>query len=191
MANPCPPSAVDITTQSLPLGMQGGFTAHIGGVAVDDRFVYATHGLHDPDILNSPPGVGHLVVIDRAAFGDPNAAPVRVPVGFDPHSVAVNPNNGGVYVVNCGHVDENGSGGYSLSVVRRAPGTSQWAQQAQLALPFGLVDVAVNTGRPTASTCPTGASAGSTSSTGLTTPSSRRSATRSTRRTRSTRWGWL
>lgn len=111
MASPCPPITADLATHSLPLGTQIGFTAHVGGVAVDDRFVYATHGLHDPNIPNSPPGVGHLAVIDRAAFGSPNVPPARVPVGFDLRSVAVNPNNGSVYVVNRGHADANGSGG--------------------------------------------------------------------------------
>lgn len=75
MTQPCPPSTLDLTTQSLPLGTQDGFTAHIGGLAVDDGFVYATHGLHDPGAPGSPPGVGHLAVIDRAAFGNPNVAP--------------------------------------------------------------------------------------------------------------------
>jgi hypothetical protein len=147
MAQPCQPSSVQFTVAARELGIQDGFSAHIGGVAVDEQFVYATHALLDLDDAGNTPGVGHLVIFERATFGDPAVEPVRVPVGNDPRSVALNPNNGSVYVMNRGKPDASGQNGFSLSVVRRSPQTGAWAQEAQIKLAFGLVDVAVNAAR--------------------------------------------
>ena len=145
MTPPCPPSVVDLTVQSIPLGAPDNSTAHIGGVAVGDRFVYATHSLGAPFNLPPIPAVGHLVIIDRAAFDDPNVVPVRVPVGFDPRGVAINPNNDTIYVGNRGApTDASGQTYPSLSVVRRAPDTGLWTEQTQLKLPAGPADIAVN-----------------------------------------------
>lgn len=102
------------------------------GVAVDDRFVYATHYLQPAGNPPPPaPDPGHLVVLDRVTLQEV----ARVPVGHSPRSVAVNPVSGKVYVVNYGVQS------YSVTVVNR----DTWDVAATIPVGQAPIDVAVNT----------------------------------------------
>jgi YVTN family beta-propeller protein len=109
-----------------------GSSAVSMGVAVDDRFVYATHYLQ-PDGNPAPPAPdpGQLVVMNRSTL----QVVARVPVGHSPRSVAVNPVTGKIYVVNWGVQS------YSVTVVNR----DTWDVAATIPVGQAPIDVAVNT----------------------------------------------
>ena len=73
-----------------------GFYSPVLGVAMDDRFVYATHYYHtiaEPHTSDQP---GSLVVLDKATM----QVKTRIPVGYAPRSVALDPLRRRAYVLN-------------------------------------------------------------------------------------------
>ncbi len=103
------------------------------GVAVDDQYVYATHGyktITQPVTSDRP---GSLVVVDR----DTMQVVDRIEVGFGATAVALDHGRDLAYVVNRGKED------YSLSVVD----TNTREQIDEIDLGQNPVDVAVNTQR--------------------------------------------
>lgn len=110
-----------------------GFRAAALGIGYDREHLYATHYdelVAAPHASDRP---GSLVVLNRSTL----AVEARVPVGFKPRAVAVNPVTKRAYVV-------NGPGGPTaptLTVVDTA--TRQVV--ATVPLGHGIVDVAVNT----------------------------------------------
>ncbi|HZB48193.1 MAG TPA: hypothetical protein VE547_03790, partial [Mycobacteriales bacterium] len=142
---PCPPAAVEtvrharfVGTEPIPAGQRGA----IGGLAADDRFLYATYQRHDIAAPHTVRGPGELVVLDQALLVDPGADPVvaRVTVGDRPTRVAVNRVTGKVYVLIRG---ETGEHPYSVFVVRRDRGGT-FAVTATIPIGSGLMDLAVN-----------------------------------------------
>ncbi len=108
-----------------------GFQGNVVGVAVDDEHVYATHGYRSTSTPPASTIPGTLLVLDRQTMQIES----RIPVGFGPNAVAVNPNTNRAYVVN------RGVGSLSLSVIDTI------SRQVVADIPLGQVpiDVAVNT----------------------------------------------
>lgn len=101
----------------------------IGGLAVDDRHIYATF-FHADVADPHRPGPGELVVIDRASF-QPVA---RIRVGNEPRRVTLSRQAGRVFVLN------RGPESFSVSIVDIATLT----ELTQVSLGQGTVDVAVH-----------------------------------------------
>ncbi len=107
-----------------------GFNAHVIGMAVDEHYVYATHYYSKIDSPHDSPEPGVLIVMNRATF----AEITRIPVGYQPRKVAVNPQTKRVYVTNYGQKS------YSLSVID----SMMFREIAQLKLGQVPIDVEVN-----------------------------------------------
>jgi DNA-binding beta-propeller fold protein YncE len=112
-----------------------GFRAASLGVATDDEHVYALHSYRtvtDPATTDRP---GSLIVLDRKTL----AVEDRIPVGFGPRSIAVDPVRRVAYVANAGDGDQDN---FDLSVVDLV------ARQVvdEIEIGQGPVDVAVNVG---------------------------------------------
>jgi hypothetical protein len=140
----CPPPVVEIPSRTRFLGSEpvpSGQVGQISGLAADDRYVYATYNRSFVDDPHASPAAGELVVLDHGLLTDPGADPVvtRLPMGYQPRSVAVNPVTGKVYVLNGG---QQGDSPFSLFVIRRAG--AGFVVSARISLGIGLFDVAVN-----------------------------------------------
>lgn len=101
----------------------------VGGLAVDDRHVYATF-FHSDAANPHRPGPGELVVIDQASF----QAVARIQVGNEPRRVALAPAAQRAVVVN------RGTESFGLSIVD----TGAQTELSQVGLRQGPVDVAVH-----------------------------------------------
>lgn len=142
---PCAPADVTLHAAAVTVGAAvPGFHTEVHGLAVDDRFVYATCGTTGIQNGHETAGPGELVVFDRAALraallagGVPPER--RVTVGRQPRSVAslVRPDYQRVFVVNY-HQDS-----FSLTVLNR----SNLAPVAEVSIGMTPIDVAVHTGR--------------------------------------------
>jgi YVTN family beta-propeller protein len=86
--------APDVTVALQP--PRAGFTAPVLGVATDARHIYATHYYETAAEPHTSDRPGSLVVLDRKTM----QVTGRIPVGFRPHSVAVNDVTGRIYVLN-------------------------------------------------------------------------------------------
>ena len=114
------------------------------GIAVDERYVYATSGTTGVENGHDTAGPGELVIFDRerlrAAVHAGTVPPVRrVTVGRQPRSVAslVRPDYERVFVVNY-HQDS-----FSLTVLDRRT----FAQISEVEIGMTPIDVAVHAGR--------------------------------------------
>ncbi|WP_232661708.1 hypothetical protein [Pseudonocardia sp. TRM90224] len=143
-ATVCPPGQVQLTATAFPLGTQNGWRATVDGIAVDDRYVYATHAFAGLVNSHDSPGPGHLVVFERSALaGDiaPGEVPPhrRIQVGWQPRSVAslVRPEYERVFVANY-HQQS-----YSVTTLDR----STWKPVATTSVGMAPIDLAVHTGR--------------------------------------------
>jgi DNA-binding beta-propeller fold protein YncE len=141
----CPPVQVETARHTRFLGtapIPAGQRDTIGGLATDDRFLYATYQRHDIAAPHTPAGPGELVVLDQALLADPGADPVvtRIPVGYRPTRVVANPDTGKIYVLIRGEIGEHP---YSVFVVRRAADDT-FAVTARIPIGPGLMDLAVN-----------------------------------------------
>jgi DNA-binding beta-propeller fold protein YncE len=133
------------TIQTLLLGTKAGFNANVYGIAANGKYIYAAHYYSKIENANETFGKGELVVIDSTTFKEvPNT---RIPVGFAPRSVAVNPLTNRLYVVNRGATNvEPDQQGFSFSIVEINPtDASKLKEITQLRLGIGVIDVAVNT----------------------------------------------
>lgn len=112
-----------------------GTYAQVLGIALEGRRVFATHyrsDIADPHHSDEP---GELVVLDRVGFDVLH----RIPVGFQPRSVAVDPVARRAYVVN--YSQES----YSLTVID----TATFTVVTEIDLASTPVDVAVHHGSAT------------------------------------------
>lgn len=137
---PCPPSPVTLAHTALALGTLDGWDTAVSGVAVDDDHVYATHAHVGRVNRHDSPGPGELVVLDRRALAAGGTVePLRLPVGWQPRSVAslVRDDYERVFVVNYGQQS------YSVSVLDRRT----WTLVRETVLGLVPVDVAVHPGR--------------------------------------------
>ncbi|WP_166664213.1 FG-GAP repeat protein [Actinophytocola oryzae] len=131
--------APDVTVALAPA--RPGYTAPVLGVATDARHVYATHyyeSVAEPHTSDQP---GSLVVLDRKTM----RVTGRIPVGYRPHSVAVDDVTGRIYVLGAQRPGEPNK--VDLTVIDRRT----QSVVATIALPTGqtATDVVVNerTGR--------------------------------------------
>ncbi len=145
LATPCPPAVVENTARSRFLGTAPLPSTEFGqvlGLAADSRYVYATYHRNKATDGHDSPAAGELVVFDAAALTDAGANPevARLPVGFQPRAVAVNPRTGKVYVLNWG---QQGDHPYSVFVIQRSS-AGLWSVIARLSMGGGISDIAVN-----------------------------------------------
>jgi hypothetical protein len=143
-AGVCAPSAVTLTATAIPLGTLPGWHAGVNGIAVDDTYVYATHGYSGTQNGHDTPQFGELVVFGREALRTAlhaGAVPPerRITVGKQPRAVAslVQPDYERVFVVNY-HQDS-----YSVTVLDRRT----WAVVAETKTGMTPIDIAVHAGR--------------------------------------------
>lgn len=144
-AGPCAPAEVTLHPTTVTVGPAvPGFRTEVHGLAVDEKFVYATCGTSGIDDGHQTAGPGELVIFDRAALRD--AVPTggvptarRVRVGRQPRSVAslVRADYQRVFVVNY-HQDS-----YSLTVLDRA----SLATVAEAPIGMTPIDVVTHAGR--------------------------------------------
>jgi DNA-binding beta-propeller fold protein YncE len=142
---PCAPGDVALFAAPVQVGTPvPGFNSEVHGIAVDERYVYATSGTTGIQNGHDTAGPGELVVFDRgqlrSAVHAGTVPPVRrVTVGKQPRSVAslVRPDYQRVFVVNY-HQDS-----YSVTVLDRRT----FGQVAEAKIGMTPIDVAVHAGR--------------------------------------------
>lgn len=119
--------------QTLSLGTKPDYHSTVLGLAASGRYLYATHYYSKIESDHESFGAGELVTIDGVAFNEAS----RAAVGYQPRSVAVNPQTNRIYVVNYGQES------YSLSIL---DGTDPAEPRVIAHLNLGPVptDVAVN-----------------------------------------------
>ncbi len=122
---------VELTKTAMP-----GYLEAVNAVAADDTYVYATHHLAKTENTHESLAEGELIRIRLADFKEQLP---RVKLGFQPRSIAINPNP----AVNCIYVVNYGQESYSLSILDR--GTLKEVAASPLKLGQGPIDVAVNT----------------------------------------------
>jgi DNA-binding beta-propeller fold protein YncE len=123
------------TIQTTSLGTKPDFNASVLGIATNGQYVYATHYYSKIDNVNESFGKGELVVIDSTTFKEVSG--VRVALGFQPRSVAVNPVTKRIYATN--YSQES----YSLSILDCTDPTKP-KPITELKLGQVPIDVAVN-----------------------------------------------
>jgi DNA-binding beta-propeller fold protein YncE len=144
MTTACAPPEVTTSVRARYLGAQqlpAGQVGSINGLAVDDRYVYATWHRTMANDGHDSPADGELVVLDQQLLADPVANPVvaRIGVGRQPRAVAIDPGTRKIYVLNGG---QQGDHPYSLSVIRWTG--SAFALIGWISIGGGITDVAVN-----------------------------------------------
>lgn len=123
--------SVSLIGESTLLGNLLGHHSPIQGVAIYGDRLFATH-YHSP-IGNdkASPEPGTLAVLDRVSL----AEVARIPVGWHPRQVVVNPTARKIYVQNYG------AASHSVSII----GLDSLQPEGELKIGFGLVGLAVDT----------------------------------------------
>jgi DNA-binding beta-propeller fold protein YncE len=121
--------------RNTPLGTLAQHHSTVSGLTAVGRYVYATHYFSRVDDGHSSPAEGEVVVIDSDTAKEVPGS--RVPVGYQPRSIAVNAKTRRAYVSNYGQHS------YSVSVLNVANPTNP-LPVTEIELGQVPIDVATN-----------------------------------------------